>query len=114
MKMILNQNQKQSSEKEVKWKTTNLTVWDDANKCHSRMTLLQSVEQIIQEWSALDYGIMKEIFEEDSVAIKSAMKKLGYYPLMNVNGKQITNSGCVFFQHYTHKKKVITDTPVNI
>lgn len=78
--------------------TTLLTVWNDIEKRNVYLTLEKSVEDTRDNWNAVDYGVMLEMYNDDIAGVKSLMKKLGYY-------ENSRSNGAVFFQHYTRKVK---------
>ena len=81
-------------EKKPQWTLPSISCWDEQSKTHKVLTLEESTIQVRDEWDRVDYTISKELFDEDKVAVKAMMKKLGYYLIDGTT-----------FQHYTRKIK---------
>jgi hypothetical protein len=108
-----------------KWETKHLSVWDISAKANVAMTLVESVQDVIDHWDCARYGIDSLTFSEDPKAITAALKKLGYYPRTNVRltleagrcslapvaGPHKPQDGYYYFEHYTKRKKYHVEGP---
>lgn len=87
----------QESDKVPQWKTPFLTIWDENQKRIVQATQQMSVQDTIDNWGAVDYVVLAEVYDADPSGIRSMMKKLGY---------TLIQSNAYTFQHYTRKIKI--------
>lgn len=86
------------------FESNRITIWSDALKKNVAVSQEQSVQDTLENWDAINYGVGAEVFRDNEVGVKAMMKRQGYYPLM-VNGKHPLTDGVFYFQHYSRKPK---------
>lgn len=98
--MAKNQQAVKVDDKVPLYKSNPISYWSETLRKIVNTPLELSVLDTSDNWNKIDYGVTKEVFEDDSAGVKAMMKKLGYY-LLNTT----PCNGCYFFQHYTNKVK---------
>jgi hypothetical protein len=77
-----------SAPPEKKEKTVwQVNVYSEYDKEHVLMTLEKSVRDVIKNWNCVDYAISSTQYELDSVNMLQTMRRCGYVPIGDANGK---------------------------
>lgn len=73
-------------------------VYSEYDKTHVQMTLEKSVRDVIKNWNCCDYAISSAQYELDSGTIRQTMKRCGYVPAGDANGKFEATQGMYRFK----------------
>ena len=78
-----------------------MTVWSEYEKAHKQMTLEQAVRDSIKYWGAPTFGVSTAWYAEPgpSGLVTATMKRCGYEPILDRNGKFEPVNGMYNFQY---------------